>query len=99
LLGLPRIAVQNTEERETKKELKKIFQSFSRGLAGEKFHSAGAGLGLYIAKEFVKLHQGKIRATSPGEGRGTTFWIELPQQLDEKKVQISSQSFAEWKEK
>ncbi len=88
-----RIKIQDTGEGMTKKELEKIFQSFSRGLAGEKFHSAGAGLGLYVAKEFVKMHQGKIWATSPGKGEGSTFWIELPLQAKEDSLKSDIQSF------
>jgi len=37
----------------------------------------GTGLGLYLAREIVKAHRGKIRARSEGLGKGTTFEIEL----------------------
>ncbi len=36
-----------------------------------------AGLGLYIAKEIVEAHNGRIFAQS-GRGRGTIFTIEIP---------------------
>ncbi len=94
-----RIKVQDTGEGMTKEELKKIFQSFSRGLAGEKFHTAGAGLGLYIAKEFVALHQGKIWATSPGAGKGTTVWVELPLKSNQAKTEKGVRSFSGEKRK
>lgn len=37
----------------------------------------GTGIGLYIAKKFVELHEGKIAVTSL-PGSGTTFTIVLP---------------------
>lgn len=40
--------------------------------------SGGTGLGLYISKSLVELHKGKIGASSPGVGRGTTFSFTLP---------------------
>ncbi len=61
-----------------KKEINNLFTSFTRGKAGNKFYSDGAGLGLYISKKFIKMHDGKIWAESEGEGKGSTFFIELP---------------------
>ena len=39
---------------------------------------SGNGLGLTICKGIVEAHGGRIWATSPGEGRGTTFSFTLP---------------------
>jgi len=36
------------------------------------------GLGLYVAKEMVKAHNGKIWAESEGKGKGSMFIVELP---------------------
>ncbi|MEE8207179.1 MAG: ATP-binding protein [Nitrospinaceae bacterium] len=38
----------------------------------------GAGLGLYITREIVKNHKGKIKVTSEGLGKGSTFTVSLP---------------------
>jgi CheY-like chemotaxis protein/nitrogen-specific signal transduction histidine kinase len=38
----------------------------------------GPGLGLVLARYIVELHGGTIRAESDGEGRGSTFTLELP---------------------
>ena len=72
------ISVTDTGEGMTKAEIAKLFESFSRGQAGEKLSMEGAGLGLYIARQFVEMHKGKIRATSEGKGKGSTFHVELP---------------------
>lgn len=38
----------------------------------------GTGLGLYICREILKMHQGDIVATSPGIDQGSTFSYSLP---------------------
>jgi len=72
------IFVVDTGEGMSKEEISKIFESFSRGSAGQKLWTEGAGLGLYIAKKLVELHKGKIWAESQGKGKGSTFFVELP---------------------
>jgi len=73
-----RIKIQDTGEGLTEKEKEKIFERFSRGEAGAKFWVEGAGLGLFIAKNFVQMHKGKIWVESEGKGNGSIFYIELP---------------------
>jgi len=75
------IIISDTGEGMTRKEAEKLFTSFSRGSAGVRLWAEGAGLGLYIARRFVDFHKGKIWAESPGKGRGSTFYIELPMKL------------------
>jgi signal transduction histidine kinase len=38
----------------------------------------GTGLGLFIVRAIARKHGGKVSAQSEGEGRGTTFTLELP---------------------
>jgi len=76
-----KIMISDTGLGMDKKQLTEIFQKFSRGTAGETHWSNGAGLGMYIAKEFTELHKGKIWAESKGQGKGSTFNIELPVNL------------------
>jgi len=38
----------------------------------------GTGLGLSITHRIVNQHHGEITATSPGEGKGSTFRVSLP---------------------
>lgn len=73
-----RIIISDTGEGMTKEELKSMFKSFSRGTAGSKFYTEGVGLGLYVSRRFVEMHNGRIWAESEGKGKGSTFYIELP---------------------
>jgi two-component system sensor histidine kinase VicK len=54
-----------------------LFEKFTRarrpGIKGEK----SVGLGMYIIKRIVDLHEGKIWFTSE-ENKGTTFYVEIP---------------------
>ncbi len=59
-------------------ELQNLFQKFNRASNANTVSVYGAGLGLYIAREIVKAHDGWIHITSPGVGQGTTFTVELP---------------------
>ena len=72
------IEIKDTGEGMMKGELEKLFDTFSRGDAGKKHWIQGAGLGLYIARQFVEMHDGKVWAESEGEGKGSQFYIKLP---------------------
>ena len=72
------IEIKDTGEGMEKEEMDNMFGSFTRGRAGAKHWVSGLGLGLYIAKKFTELHGGKIWVESEGEGKGSTFYIELP---------------------
>lgn len=63
-----------------KEEIEHFLQGklFERGERAKKLYGPGRGMGLSIAREFIKAHGGKIWAESKGWGQGTTFWIELP---------------------
>ncbi|MEK7582204.1 MAG: ATP-binding protein [Patescibacteria group bacterium] len=60
------------------KELQsRLFEKFSRGEGISKINIGGSGLGLYVAKEIVNAHGGRIWVESDGEGNGSTFFVEL----------------------
>jgi signal transduction histidine kinase len=54
-----------------------LFQKFSRAGNANKTNIKGTGLGLFVAKQMIEAHQGTIRAESPGEGKGSTFIVEM----------------------
>ncbi len=72
------IKISDTGEGMDREEIKSLFQMFSRATAGTQLHREGAGIGLYVAKRFVDMHNGKIWVESPGKDKGSTFYIELP---------------------
>ena len=55
-----------------------LFQKFSRAEDASKANILGTGLGLYVAKQLVEAQNGKVWAESEGEGKGATFFVELP---------------------
>jgi signal transduction histidine kinase len=57
-------------------DLPKIFDRFYRVDSSLRRSTAGAGLGLYLAKAIVEAHGGQIWAHSEA-GKGTTFFIGL----------------------
>ena len=58
--------------------LESIFEPFGRAENAARRHIQGLGLGLHIAREIVRRHEGRIWATSPGEHQGTTLSVWLP---------------------
>jgi signal transduction histidine kinase len=59
-------------------EMKRIFRRFYRVAQADGKKVKGTGLGLFIVNSIIKKHGGSIRADSKGEGRGSTFIVQLP---------------------
>jgi len=55
---------------------KKIFKSFVQANDNTSQLYGGSGLGLYISKEIVKLHSGKLKLKSKKDV-GSTFWFDI----------------------
>jgi signal transduction histidine kinase len=54
-----------------------LFEEFIRDERVKK-EIRGTGLGLYIARKITEAHGGKLWAESPGEGKGSTFRVQIP---------------------
>ena len=58
-----------------KKHLRYLFDKFSQAITAKEFK--GLGVGLYITKQIVEAHGGKITVSSK-KNIGTTFTVTLP---------------------
>lgn len=72
-----KITVADTGIGIPKAQQEKVFTRFFRAGNAIKVDTEGTGLGLFIAKNIVQLHNGKIWFHSE-EGKGTTFYFTLP---------------------
>lgn len=57
--------------------LPKLFEKFTRAPDASKTNILGTGLGLYVARKMIEAHHGRIWAKSPGQGKGSSFFIQL----------------------
>jgi signal transduction histidine kinase/ActR/RegA family two-component response regulator len=55
-----------------------VFERFRQVDATSTRRYGGLGLGLSIVRNLAELHGGTVRASSAGEGRGSTFIVHLP---------------------
>ena len=72
------IVVSDTGEGIEAEYMPRLFTRFSQADATSTRKHGGLGLGLAIVRHITELHGGRVRATSPGAGQGTTFTVELP---------------------
>jgi two-component system sensor histidine kinase VicK len=55
-----------------------IFSKFYRSKQAKLMNTDGMGLRLYLSRQIIKQHHGKIYSKSNGLNEGTTFFVELP---------------------
>ncbi len=73
-----RIIVQDTGIGMSEETAAKLFGKFVRASNANTVNVHGTGLGLYLAKQMLEAMHGTITASSEGDGKGSTFTIELP---------------------
>jgi signal transduction histidine kinase len=75
-------------------DIGKLFQKF--GLIAGSYTTnqpaVGTGLGLFITRSIVELHEGKISAESEGRGKGATFTFSLKEFTEEDRNRIKPPS-------
>ena len=72
------LSVKDTGKGLTPEEIKDVFTSFKRGKTAQALWTEGVGLSLYVAKQFVEAHGGRIWAESAGTEKGSAFYVNLP---------------------
>ncbi|HYC71938.1 MAG TPA: PAS domain S-box protein [Opitutaceae bacterium] len=55
-----------------------VFERFRQADASTTRQHGGLGIGLALVKQLVELHEGGVRAESPGLGQGATFTLSFP---------------------
>ncbi len=81
-----KIKIKDTGIGITSEKIKTLFESKFERSEDAKKTAEGKGIGLYLAGQIIKLHNGKVWVESEGEGKGSTFYVELPYKNDEKFV-------------
>ena len=76
-----KVIIRDSGKGIAKEDLKYIFDRFYKTDSSRGIDKKSGGLGLSIAKEFVKANGGTIRANSE-EGKGTEFIITLKRSVD-----------------
>jgi len=73
-----RIVISDTGIGIPKEELPYLFKKFSRGKDTSRLNATGTGLGLFVGKNIIEAHGGKVWVESKGVGKGSQFYIQLP---------------------
>ncbi len=76
--GAAHVMVKDTGPGIAPDDIPKLFGKFYRGRAMGAKVTEGSGLGLYLSKNIIEGHRGKVWVESEGEGRGSTFHFTLP---------------------
>ncbi len=73
-----RVSVADTGTGIRAEFLGQIFERFKQADSGTTRRHGGLGIGLAIVRQIVEMHGGTVGVESDGEGKGATFWVNLP---------------------
>lgn len=72
------VSIKDTGVGMSKETIDEVFEKFVRAKNANNVNVTGTGLGLFVAKKMIADMNGRVWAESEGEGKGSTFNIELP---------------------
>ena len=72
-----RILVADTGAGLTVTQMSELWKPYSQVHDKSQRTDSGAGLGLFVTRGIVELHGGEVGVSSPGPGKGSTFWFTL----------------------
>lgn len=75
--GEVQLSIKDTGAGIPKGQQRRVFTKFFRAANVMRMETEGSGLGLFISKNIIEAHGGKVRFESK-EGEGTTFYLTLP---------------------
>lgn len=76
--GTVRFEVRDTGVGITEEDMKNLFTEGGHGKESSKVNVESTGFGLYIVKNIIEAHNGKVWAESEGCDKGSRFIVELP---------------------
>jgi signal transduction histidine kinase len=79
-----KIEVRDTGQGIAPEELPRLFQMFYQSRNDTPSYESGLGIGLALVRLIVEMHGGRVHASSPGPGQGSTFTVHLPLVADKR---------------
>lgn len=76
--AVTRLVVEDSGVGITPEDMQKLFTEGGHGAESQRVNPDSTGYGLFIAKQVVEAHAGRIYAESDGAGKGSRFIVELP---------------------
>ena len=79
------------------KDIPRLFSKFFRAENALRLQTSGSGLGLYITKNIIEQHGGRLWAESK-QNKGSIFYFSLPIHKEKKEEVVDEKEFAEFME-